>query len=308
MTARRLVPAAAAALGLVVLAIAVAALAAQQDDNNTSTPAATHPACAPPGPGTHKIVVEDGRPPVLLHVPHGPPPKVRRPLVVVLPGAGMTGADMARYTGYSRLADLKNFLVAYPTASGTRPFWNVSTTQPGKPDDVVYLRHVITTLTGDTACADPARVGITGVSNGGGMSAVMACQAADLLAAAAPVAGGYSTLPDCEPVRPLPVLEIHGLRDEVVPYGGRKEDGAGAVGPYVDEWRARDRCARVPRRSRPAPNVLELRWACADGRVVAHDRVLDAEHGWPGEASLKPFSSTLRTWRFLSAFRNEIQG
>jgi polyhydroxybutyrate depolymerase len=307
MTRRRLVPAAVAALGLVVLAIAVAALAAQQDGHKAPV-AATHPPCAPPGPGTHKIVIDNGRPPVLLHVPHGPPPKVRRPLILVLPGAGMTGADIARYTGYSRLADLKNFLVAYPTATGTRPFWNVSTTQPGKPDDVDYLRRVIGAITGDAGCADPARVGITGVSNGGGMSALMACRAADLLAAAAPVAGGYSTLPDCEPARPLPVLEIHGLLDHVVPYGGRKDDGAGAVGPYIDEWRGRDTCTGAPRRSRPAPNVLELRWACADGRVVAHDRVLDAEHGWPGEASLKPFSSTLRTWRFLSAFRNELHG
>lgn len=306
MTARRRFSAAVAALGLAALAIAVAAFAAQQDGK--APVAATDPPCAPPGPGTHKVVVDDGRPPVLLHVPHGPPPKARRPLVLVLPGAGMSGADMARYTGYSRLADRENFLVAYPTATGTRPFWNVSTTQPGKPDDVTYLRRVIGAITGGAGCADPARVGITGVSNGGGMSALMACRAADLLAAAAPVAGGYSALPDCRPARPLPVLEIHGLRDEVVPYGGRKQDGAGAVGPYVGAWRTRDRCARRARRSRPAPNVLELRWACAAGRVVANDRVVDAEHGWPGEASLKPFSSTLRTWRFLSAFRNERQG
>jgi polyhydroxybutyrate depolymerase len=227
--------------------------------------------------------------------------------MLVLPGANMTGADMARYTGYSRLADLKGFLVAYPTASGARPFWNVSTTQTDKPDDVAYLRKVIEALTGDTGCADPERVGATGVSNGGGMTALLACRAADLLAAAAPVAGGYSTLPDCEPARPLPVLEIHGLRDEVVPYAGTKASHAGAVGPYVDEWRARDNCPGAPRTSGPAPDVLEQRWTCAQGRVVAHDRVIDAEHGWPGRNSLMPFSSTLRTWRFFSAFRNDTR-
>ena len=67
-----------------------------------------------------------------------------------------------------------------------------------------------------------------GVSNGGGMAARMACDAADLLSAAAPVAGGYSTLPDCHPRRPLPLLEIHSLRDAVVPYTGR-----GATRPTV---------------------------------------------------------------------------
>jgi polyhydroxybutyrate depolymerase len=258
------------------------------------------PACTP---GDHQIAVDPGRAAVLVHVPPGP--AARRPLVLVLPGAGMTGPDMARYTGYSRLADLKGFLVAYPTASGRRPFWNVSASRK-TPDDVAYLRKVIGALTGATGCADRLRVGITGVSNGGGMSARMACEAADLLAAAAPVAGGYSTLPDCLPARPLPVLEIHGLRDEVVPYHGKGPNGDGAADRYVEEWRARDRCSPHAARSTPAPNVLELRWACPDGRVVAHDRVLDAEHGWPGERSLKPFSSTLRTWRFLSAFRDDV--
>ena len=90
---------------------------------------------------------------------------------------------------------MKGFDVAYPTASGQRPFWNVSGQLPGKPDDVGYLRRVIAALTGPAGCADAAHVGITGVSNGGGMTARMACEAADLLAAAAPVAGGYSSLP-----------------------------------------------------------------------------------------------------------------
>lgn len=304
---RRMVPAAVATLGVLALAVAVAALAAQHG-KTSATVAATNPPCAPPTPGNHQIVIEDGRPAVFVHVPRATAPGgARRPLVLVLPGANMTGADMARYTGYSRLADLKGFVVGFPTASGDRPFWNVSTTQAGKPDDVAYLRHVIEVLTGDTGCADPARVGVTGVSNGGGMSALLACRAADLLAAAAPVAGGYSTLPDCEPARPLPMLEIHGLRDEVVPYAGTKASHAGAVGPYIDEWRARNTCPGNPRLSTPAKNVQEQRWTCAAGRVVAHDRVIDAEHGWPGANSLMPFSSTLRTWAFISAFRNETR-
>ena len=210
------------------------------------------------------------------------------PLILVLPGAGMTGADMARYTGYSRLSNARGFLVAYPTAAGTRPFWNVSGAIPGKPDDVAYLRAVIRALTGPRACGDPAHVGVTGVSNGGGMTALIACRAADLLAAAAPVAGGYSTLPACRPRRALPLLEIHGLRDAVVPYGGKPRTGAGAVGSYLAAWRRRDRCTGRAARSAPAHRVRELRWTCADGRVVVHDRVLDAEHGWPGEASLRP--------------------
>jgi polyhydroxybutyrate depolymerase len=261
------------------------------------------PACVPPAPGSHRITVQDGRAPVSLHVPPGPP-TTGRPRIVVLPGAGQTGAGIAQYTGYSKLADQRGFLVAYPTATGARPFWNVSGDQPGKPDDVAYLRAVITTLT-DAACADPLRVGMTGVSNGGGMTARMACDAADLLSAAAPVAGGYSTLPDCRPERSLPIMEIHGVRDAVVPYRGKGPTHAGAVGDWLRDWLDRDGCRSAAARSTPAPRVQELRWTCPDGRAVVHDRVLDAEHGWPGEDSLKPFSSTLSTWRFLAAYTRE---
>jgi polyhydroxybutyrate depolymerase len=138
------------------------------------------------------------------------------------------------------------------------------------------------------------------------MSARLACDAADLLAAAAPVAGGYSTLPACEPRRPLPVLEVHGLRDSVVPYGGKGSNRAGNVDDFITEWRGRDRCSKHAQRSSRVARVQELRWACAAGRVVEQVRVFDAEHGWPGGSSLRPFSSTARTWQFVSAFRDEL--
>ena len=294
----------AALTGLAALAAAVVAIANTGSVNVALDPNAG-PSCVPPPPGTATLQVDGAHPAVLLHVPRR---RVagRRSLVLVLPGAGQTGHDMASYTGYSRLAEQKGFLVAYPTATGKRPFWNVSGELPGKPDDVAYLRNVITSLTGQAACADPERVYVTGVSNGGGMSARLACDAADLLAAAAPVAGGYSTLPACEPRRPLPVLEIHGLRDGVVPYEGKGSDRAGNVDEFITEWRTRDRCSDRVKRTSAAPRVQELRWQCAAGRVVVQDRVADGEHGWPGESSLRPFSSTLRTWEFLSAFRDEL--
>ena len=240
---------------------------------------------------------------MLLHVPPGTA-RGQRQLVLVLPGAGQDARNIQAYTGYDRLANEKGFLVAYPTASGgSHPFWNVSGTQAGKPDDVAYLRKVILALTGPDACADPHRVGVTGVSNGGGMAAVLACRAADLLAGAAPVAGGYSTLPACRPERALPILEIHSLQDQVVPYRGKGASRAGSVAAFLRDWRTRDRCSSTASRSRPAKDVVELRWRCAAGRTVIHDQVSDADHGWPGESSLTPFSSTMRTWSFLRAQR-----
>lgn len=260
-------------------------------------------ACVPPSGRTMRLTSIDGRVPVVVHVPRGV--RAGAPLVLGLPGAGQSARDFASYTGYSRLADARGLIVAYPTATGVRPSWNISGTTSGKPDDVAYLRKVIAATLAAT-CASRAHVTLTGVSNGGGMAARMACDAADVVAAVAPVAGGYGSLPDCHPTRPVPVLEIHGTGDDVVPYGGKGADAFGAVSRFLAQWRRLDGCPAAARRSFPRREVTELRWEpCRAGSAVEHDRIADAEHGWPGENDVdgrRGYSTTARTWRFLSRF------
>jgi polyhydroxybutyrate depolymerase len=261
-------------------------------------------ACTPLPPGTRRMGSIDGRIPVVLHIP--PHAVAGLALVLALPGAGQTASGFASYTGYSRLADERRFIVAYPTATGERPFWNISGTSAGKPDDVAYLRSVIAAAL-QVTCADRTRVGVTGVSNGGGMSARMACDAADLVSAAAPVAGGYGSLPDCHPSQPVAIMEIHGTNDRVVPYAGKGAGGFGAVPRFLAQWLRLDGCPRKSARRTPTPGVDELRWApCSAGTAVVHERIRDADHGWPGmddERGRNGFSSTAQTWAFLSAYR-----
>jgi poly(3-hydroxybutyrate) depolymerase len=88
-----------------------------------------------------------------------------------------------------------------------------------------------------------------------------------------------------------------------VPYRGKRPDGGGAVRPWLRGWVRRNDCTAPARRSEPADKVQELRWTCPKGITVVHDRVLDAQHGWP---SLGSFTSTERTWRFFAeSFRRE---
>lgn len=264
--------------------------------------AATTAACSPPR-ASLRLPSIGGRIPVVVHVP--PHLKAGAPLVLGLPGAGQTARDFASYTGYSRLADRRGFVVAYPTATGARPSWNISGTAAGKPDDVAYLRTVIAAVVRAT-CAAPGRVSVTGVSNGGGMSARMACDAADLLAAAAPVAGGYGSLPDCRPSRPVAILEVHGTGDAVVPYSGKGPTAFGSVTRFLAQWRRLDGCPSASTRAAPRQGITELRWTrCAGGSSVQHVRIQDAEHGWPGEDDVDGyagFSTTVRTWAFLSRY------
>ncbi len=291
---------------VVITAGAVAATGAVSGPGSDPSASTTTTTCTPPPTGTLRLPAIDRRLPVTVHVPRHP--AAGAPLVLALPGSGQTGLDLARYTGYSRLADRAGFFVAYPTAMGIRPSWNISGAAAGKRDDVAYLRTVIAAALRST-CADPARVGVTGVSNGGGMSARMACDAADLVSAAAPVAGGYGSLPGCHPTRPVPILEVHGTGDTVVPYVGKGTSGFGAVPRFIAQWLRLDGCPRVVTgRSSPADDVIELRWSpCRSGSAVIHDRIRDEVHGWPGadavHSSRHDFSATARTWAFLSSYR-----
>ena len=97
-----------------------------------------------------------------------------------------------------------------------------------------------------------------------GMTARLGCELSERLAGAAAVAGGYRSLPPCRPQRPLPVLEIHGTADQVVPYGGKAPDYRGSVARWLAQWRRIDGCRGKADRLRPAPGVTEIAWrACS---------------------------------------------
>ena len=97
-------------------------------------------------------------------------------------------------------------------------------------------------------CVDPARVFVTGVSNGGGPTARLACDLSDRLAGVASIAGAYQAPAPCNPKRPLPVLEIHGTADQVFPYGARPSEYKASVRRWLGTAAPR----RLPRERRPA--------------------------------------------------------
>lgn len=262
-----------------------------------------HEPCPALAPGDHVLTIATaaGNREVRVHVPPGA--YQPRPLVLALHGAGETGGEFAQDTGFSRLADREHFLVAYPSASGPHAFWNMSGHVPGAPDDVEALERSLDALE-SSACVDAARVFATGVSNGGGMAARLACELSERLAGVATVAGGYSALPPCHPARPLPVLEIHGTGDQVVPYGGKPPDYLGSVARWLAMWRRIDGCRGRADRLKPATGVTEIAWRdCRAATRVEHVRLDGAAHGWPGGPRTAPppapFAATWRTWEFF---------
>jgi polyhydroxybutyrate depolymerase len=213
---------------------------------------------------------------------------------------------MQRYSGLSGLADRYRFVAAYPSSAGT--YWN-STAAPGLPNDVAFLHSLISALQ-RRLCVGP--VFATGVSNGGGMVALAGCDLSAQITAIAPVAGGYSQQPGCDPARPVSVLEIHGTADQEVPYfGPRRRPTRDGVPPFVNGWVARDHCDLTPSERPVAVRTTLFTFGrCAGGALIEHIRIRGGAHQWPGATPPDPgppatFSASQVVWRFFARVMGE---
>lgn len=210
------------------------------------------------------------------------------PLVLMLHGGFGSGDQAERAYHWDAEADKGHFLVAYPDGLGRA--WNAGSCC-GNPsssnlDDVGFITAVVGAIEQQMPI-DPARVYVTGMSNGAMMSLRLACDT-DMFAAIAPVAGTLMT--DCSRARPTSVLQIHGTADASVPYNGGpgkslKADGTPRVdGPPVPAvfatWRGIDGCG--PTTTTTSGVVTTETAGCPDGRTVELISVADAGHQWPG--------------------------
>jgi poly(3-hydroxybutyrate) depolymerase len=253
-----------------------------------------------------------------VRFPPGYDGTVAVPLVLDLHGSGVNGQLQEALSGFKALADANGFIVAYP--DGKFQEWNAGLccdpAASSGVDDVGFARDVVADLT-NKANIDVHRVYATGLSNGGGMVQRLACEAADVFAAAAPVAFPLvlDPLTSCHPARPISVLHFAGLTDGIIPY-----EGGVVVSPVTGQmfvvpsaqssfayWAATDACGAGP------PDVVEdlgngatcaTYTSCAAGVAVG----LCSIHGSAALSGHILYANTdgvnvaQRAWDFLSGF------
>ncbi|MBK6932937.1 MAG: prolyl oligopeptidase family serine peptidase [Saprospirales bacterium] len=155
------------------------------------------------------------------YVPADWTPADRWPLVFVLHGFTQTGQAIMDISGFNAVADTNRFICVYP--NGINNGWNTNNPFPGSStaNDVGFILALADTLTGQYH-VDPRRMYACGFSAGGFMSHKLACEASDRFAAIASVSGTMTSTAFglCQPIRPMPVLQIHGTADGVVAYNG----------------------------------------------------------------------------------------
>jgi polyhydroxybutyrate depolymerase len=223
------------------------------------------------------------------------------PLIVVLVPGGR--GDRSDRLGVGAAATKQGFAVLYPTSQDT--FWALNHDQ-GDADVDAVTGLLDRTLAG--GCFDARRISITGVSNGAGFAARMACALPQRFAAVVPVSAGYRALDPCPGRARASFLDIHGSADTVTPYNGKKPDRAGSVPRYTARWARRDGCASSPVQSTPRRMVTRVRYReCDPGLRVERLRLAGTDHGWPGAGPPLPdhnpsgLSATRELLRFVAS-------
>jgi polyhydroxybutyrate depolymerase len=291
---------------------------------DAGTAARSSPGCSAAGDsastGTVDISFDNTARSYILHLPAaattGP-----IPLVVNLHQYEGSGAVQESLTGMDALADSDGFVVAYPNGLGSPTDWNAgsccSAASENDRDDVGFIAAVVGDIEAH-ACIDLARVYVAGFSNGGMMAVRLACQRADLFAAAATVSGSAAIpLSTCQTSRPIAFMHIHGTADPLVPYDG----GSGglpisgeptpifpAVSEEIATLRSEDDCPTTSDTSFDQGNASCTQWAsCGSGSEVVFCTINGGSHAWPTSdlpastyAESSPFDATTQIWQFFS--------
>jgi len=244
----------------------------------------------------------------IVHVPPSFDVKAKLPAVIMLHGAGGTGQEAMQQTGWDRKADRENFIAVFPDAVAERPrrppsfllnpqTWNDGSGRhlSGKRNDpdVDFIAYVIETLEGHYG-ADPARLYVTGFSNGASMAFRTGVELSDKLAAIAPVAGHLFVYE--HPVkRAVPALYIIGRDDPLeLPAGGvLKIMGEEVTQPPIQQnlqrWRDLEGCPINPSSDAHDNGIERIAFGdCRDGVEVVEYFIDGMGHVWPGGINQLP--------------------
>jgi polyhydroxybutyrate depolymerase len=254
-----------------------------------------------------------GRTRTFVEVP-GPAPD--SPLLIVLHGAGGTGAGMAALTGLHTRAPAAGCAAVFP--DGVLHVWNDSRSAPrlkrreGVDDLAVLVALVERARQG--GLSDGRRVFAIGISNGGFLAEHVARYATLALEGIVLVASGatVSSRQGCPtPRHPVRVLAFHGTADPLVPYAGgpigpmgrlvargegrpgrQQEAGRGLAAPIEEvcaDW-AQAGSTPVTEQLRVEGDLAvdRIRWPDPLGSQTTLYRVRGGGHTWPGGAPYLP--------------------
>ncbi len=240
------------------------------------------------------------------------------PLVFNLHGYGSNASQEIFYTRMDLTANTNGFICVFP--DGLSNAWNSGFGGTGPYhsgiDDVGFVSKMIDTVYQLYGC-DLTRVYACGMSNGGYQSYRLACELENRIAAIASVTGTLtdSTAFYCALSRRVPILEIHGTADPLVPYNGSA--GSYAVEDLINFWLNKDQCVNESDTTNipdinvnDSSTVQRIRYSnCGNGTRVWFDKVTGGGHSWPGASipfiygpTNQDLNASQEIWNFFKGF------
>jgi len=243
------------------------------------------------------------------------------PLILNFHGFGSSASQQMFYGDFRDIADTEGFLLVHPegTTFIGNQFWNVEF--PGISstiDDVGFTEALIDELA-TLYTIDLDRVYATGMSNGGFMSFLLACQLSEKIAAVASVTGSMTqdTFDDCNAQLPTPVLQIHGTEDDVVSYN--ENNLSLPIPDVISYWVDHNNCETTPTTTTlPDVDVSDgstIEYSVYEdgdnGITTEHMKVIGGGHTWPGSilnsaGTNQDIDASMEIWLFFS--RYDING
>jgi polyhydroxybutyrate depolymerase len=250
------------------------------------------------GKMTKELIVNGTTREYIIYVPENYTGTSSLPLLLSFHGLTSNMEFNFNYTNFDQLAEDENFIVVHP--NGISNTWTVSANDD---TDINFIVALLNQLEEDYNI-ESNRIYSTGMSMGGFFSFSLACRLSDRIAAVASVTGSMyqPAINNCSPVKPMPILQIHGTEDGTVQYS--------SVAGLLDFWTSHNNTDDLPiiynipdSDTGDGSTVERFEYLNGDSDVeVQHLKITGGGHEWPGFQGNMDINASEEVWSFVKAF------
>ena len=249
----------------------------------------------------------------ILYVPASYTVDTPVPLVLNFHGITRSASHQMAYGDFRSIADTAGFLIVHPQGElyNGMTHWNVGGFSVGSHvDDVGFTDALIDSLSAEYNI-DSTMIYSAGLSNGGAMSFLLACQLSDRIAAIASVSATMTPeiYYNCDAHHPTPILQMHGTTDSTWPYNGAPWEIS--VDNVILFWVAYNYCNATPTITvlpdidpNDGSTVELFAYDEGDNGVSAlHYKITGGDHSWPGNSDAnRDIDASEEIWNFFSKY------
>ena len=233
------------------------------------------------------------------------------PVIFNFHGYSGQAQQFFNYTDLVEISETNGIILVYPQGAllngvthwNAAPNGNISTLNKSSVDDLGFFNAMLEEINQDDLI-DLKRVYAIGYSNGGFFSYFLACNTDNVLAAIGDVAGTMlvDTYNTCNPSNPIPVLNIHGTYDGVVPYNGNQ--GFKPIDHVVNYWKTFNKNFEEPIVESLGGGFERITYnSDENSSSTVHYKISGGRHTWDYSTNDNLKTSTL-LWDF---FKNHIK-